>query len=89
MNDKRIFCSRCGADITRTMKFYDNRKNRYCYDCYSLASVKEKKEKPHKKTDEKASKRKIKKLSKMGYKPSEIAEKTGYTTKEVYEVLAK
>ena len=32
---KAVYCSVCGADITRSMKFYPEglRGGRYCYDC--------------------------------------------------------
>lgn len=35
---KAVYCCKCGADITRSMKFYPEglKGGRYCYDCNEL-----------------------------------------------------
>lgn len=87
MNHK-VYCSICGADITRTMKFYDNLVNRYCYDCFQVYQADRKAQKKVVKEPRKRSNRKlIRKLHSLGYKPSQIAEMTGHTRAEVYEAL--
>ena len=50
-----IRCDICGADVTRSMKFYPNgiRGGRFCYDCYEKwgkVQKKRKKRKDHKVT---------------------------------------
>lgn len=77
-----VTCCLCGADITRTMKFYDNKVNRYCYDCFRKIS-----EKPKTKRKPQSISRKIKSLYYKGKKPSEIASELGITTAKVYEVM--
>lgn len=90
MNENKAYCSICGADITRSMKFHDNMANRYCYDCYQAMKARSKRpavKKP--KGTRKISCRKAKKLYKDGYKPSEIASMLNCTAEEVYEALRK
>lgn len=74
-------CSKCGKDITREMKLYDHT-TVYCYDCYNARKVAQKRESV---SDEQM----IILMHKRGLKPSEIAEKTGYDVKEIYEILTE
>lgn len=81
--ERRCFCSICGRDITRTMKFYDHEMNRYCYDCFQQREKKPvvKKDPPYI--------RKARRMHAKGMKPSEIAKTLGITAKEVYKALSK
>lgn len=77
-----VTCCLCGADITRTMKFYDNKVNRYCYDCFHKIS-----EKPKTKRKPQSISRKIKSLYYKGKKPSEIALLLGISAEEAYKAM--
>lgn len=80
---KRIFCIKCGKDVTRDrfLYVYGKTGGRYCYDCAQAEN---------KKRRRKAGMReKIRKLRKEGMLPSQIAKEMGISTERVYEYLNK
>ncbi len=79
---KRVFCVKCGVDITqaRFMYIYGKDGGRYCYDCA------EKERNRGKKRRSKSAQ--IRDLYKKGSKPTEIAKVVGLPTEEVYIVLS-
>ena len=81
MKDK-LCCVICGKDITRSMKIYmyGYHGGAYCYDCAEAEKVRLKRKKAK-------TRQIVKNMRKRGLKPTEIADKIGITTKEVYEVL--
>lgn len=87
MNETKAYCSICGADITRSMKFYDNMANRYCYDCYQAMKARKEPIERKKITGEQLINRQIKTLYRRGRKPSEIAKSLNVSKKKIYEVL--
>lgn len=80
MKQTKLLCLNCGKDITRTMKFYIHNKP-YCYDCAEKLKEAIKRSKPV------SAESNIKSMYYSGLKPSEIANMTGYTVKEIYEML--
>ena len=71
-------CVKCGKDITRKMKKYF-RTDAYCTDCYEIVYNRFRR----------PSNFRVKTMYASGDSPSEIAEKTGYSVKHVYEILNK
>lgn len=78
----KLCCVICGKDITRSMKIYmyGYHGGAYCYDCAEAEKVRLKRKKAK-------TRQIVKNMRKRGLKPTEIADKIGITTKEVYEVL--
>lgn len=82
MTKPGCFCTICGADITRSMKFYPYGRSGgpYCYDCdaQDRASRKKRTTDPVKK---------ILSLYDRGFRVSVIAEEMGMSAKEIYEII--
>jgi DNA invertase Pin-like site-specific DNA recombinase len=75
-----VYCSKCKRDVTYSMKFYDQKLKRYCYDCWEKKKQRNKKEKQ---SDNES----VRQMYKRGLKPSEIALKLGCTVQQVYDEL--
>ena len=85
----RTYCAQCGSDITRAMKFYEHKTTGwYCYDCWE-AKQEAKRQRRQASKQRKAKSDRARALHRQGMKPSQIAEKTGLTTREVYEALSE
>lgn len=81
-----IKCCLCGAELSSSMIFYDNKANRYCYDCFEKISRKPAiRRKPM--SEEQMMSRKIKAMYKRGDPPSAIAKKMHISAKRVYAIL--
>lgn len=84
MKKPGCYCTICGADITRAMKFYPYgaQGGPYCYDCSEKdrASRKPRTPDPVKKALN---------MYKQGFRVSIIAGETGMSMKEVYEIISE
>lgn len=87
MHSRKVFCKRCGRDITKSYKFYIDGEA-FCYDCADLQTKKRKKEKKPRKKKEHSLESVIRREYRFNRSvPSYIAEKYNVTVEDVYRIL--
>lgn len=86
MKKQALHCVRCGADITRAMKIYPGglKGGAYCYDCAEQVRLEKIAQK--KNISEEA---KIVKMYKSGLRVSEIADRTGHSMFDIYQIITE